>query len=64
MAKPTKEAAVFMDELIVSTLATADALVKILIEKGVITEVEFKKKLSAERANYQTVLQRVKNEHT
>ena len=64
MAKPTKQAAVCMDELMVSTLATADALAKILIEKGVITEVEFKQKLSAERANYQAVLRRVKNEHT
>ena len=60
MAKPTKEAAVFMDELIVSTLATADALAKILIEKGFITEVEFVAKLSEERATYQALLHRSK----
>lgn len=64
MATPTKQAVVSMEELVVSTLATADALAKILIEKGVITEVEFKQTLSAERANYQAVLRRVKNEHT
>ena len=64
MATPTKQAAVSMEELVVSSLATADALAKLLIEKGLITEVEFKQKLSAERANYQAVLRRVKNEHT
>ena len=64
MATPAKQAAVFMEELVVSSLATADALAKLLIEKGLITEAEFKQKLSAERANYQTVLRRVKNEHT
>ncbi len=38
-------------------LPTADALVKLLIEKGLITEVEFMHKLSAERAEYQAVLE-------
>lgn len=56
MVKPTKQAAVSMDELMVSTLATADALAKILIEKGVITKVEFMAKLSEERATYQALL--------
>ena len=60
MAKPTKQAAVSMDELMVSTLATADALAKILIEKGFITEVEFVAKLSEERATYQALLHRSK----
>jgi len=37
----------------VSTLAMADAVTKLLIEKGVITEAEFKQKLLEERAVYQ-----------
>ena len=36
-------------ELLVNTFATADALAKLLIEKGLITQEEFMKKLSAER---------------
>jgi len=39
-----------MQELLVSSLATADALAKLLIEKGLITQTEFTQKLSAERA--------------
>jgi hypothetical protein len=41
---------------VVSTLAMTDALAKLLIEKGIITDDEFKKKLSEERAAYQKVL--------
>ncbi len=37
-------------ELLVSSLAHADALTKLLIEKGLIIEAEFMQKLSAERA--------------
>ncbi|MCZ6562296.1 MAG: hypothetical protein O6948_05125 [Deltaproteobacteria bacterium] len=51
---------VTMQELLVSSLATADALAKLLIEKGLITEAEFMKKLSAERAVYQAMLQRMR----
>jgi hypothetical protein len=40
----------------VSTLAMADAVTKLLIEKGVITEAEFKQKLLEERAVYQKLL--------
>ena len=43
-------------ELLVTTLATADALAKLLIEKGLITQEEFMKKLSAERATYEKLL--------
>jgi len=49
-----------MQELLVSSLATADALAKLLINKGLITEVEIMAKLSAERAGYQEMLQRIK----
>jgi hypothetical protein len=40
----------------VSTLAMTDALAKLLIEKGVITDIEFKEKLLQERAIYQRIL--------
>jgi len=42
----------WIQELQVSSLATADAVAKLLIEKGLITQAEFIKKLSAERAGY------------
>ncbi len=37
-------------------MAQTDALTKLLIEKGLITEAEFMQKLSAERAGYQAML--------
>jgi len=46
-------------ELLVSALAQTDALTMLLIEKGLITQAEFMQKLSAERAVYQEVLQKV-----
>jgi hypothetical protein len=45
-----------MEELLVTTLATSDALAKLLIEKGVITQAEFLEKISADRAVYQRML--------
>ncbi len=59
MATVDKQGTMTMQELLVSSLATADALVKLLIEKGLITEAEFMKKLSAERAGYQAVFQKI-----
>ena len=56
MGTVDKQGMVTMQELMVSSLATADALAKLLIEKGLITEAEFMKKLSAERAGYQAML--------
>ncbi len=49
-----------MQELLVSSLATADALAKLLIEKGLITEAELMQKLSAERAAYQAMLEKMR----
>lgn len=40
----------------VSTLAMTDALTKLLIEKGLITQAEFTQKLLEERAVYQRIL--------
>src|SRR5947209_11339050 len=56
MAELDKDATVSLKELMVSTLAMADAVTKLLIEKGVITEAEFKEKLFQERAVYQKLL--------
>jgi len=56
MAKPDKTAPVTIQELLVSSLATSDALAKLLIEKGLITQEEFMQKLSDERATYQKLL--------
>ena len=49
MATLDKAGTATLQELIVSSLATADVLTKLLIEKGLITEAEFMEKLSAER---------------
>ncbi|MCH7569655.1 MAG: hypothetical protein IH919_03660 [Deltaproteobacteria bacterium] len=56
MGTVDKQGVVTMQELLVSSLATADAVAKLLIEKGLITEAEFMQKLSAERAVYQAML--------
>jgi hypothetical protein len=45
MAELDKGKPVSLEELMVSTLAMTDALAKLLIEKGVITEGEFKQNL-------------------
>ena len=45
-----------MEELLVSSLAQTDALAKLLIEKGIITQEEFMRKISEERATYQKLL--------
>ncbi len=60
MGTVDKQAVVTMEELLISSLATADALAKLLIEKGLITEVEFMEKLSAERAGYQAMLRKMR----
>jgi hypothetical protein len=56
MAEVEKSKPVSLQELMVSTLATTDALSKLLIEKGIITDSEFKQKLYEERAVYQRIL--------
>jgi len=53
------QGAVTMQELIASSLAQTDALTKLLIEKGIITKAEFMQKLSADRAVYQAMLEKM-----
>lgn len=59
MAILDKRGAATLEELMVSSLATADALAKVMIDKGLITQEEFMKKLSAERAAYQKLVQKI-----
>ena len=59
MANETRTDKVTLEELMVSTLAMTDAVTKLLIAKGIITDEEFKTQLSAERANYLAVLKRL-----
>jgi len=60
MATVDKQEVVTMQELLVSSLAQSDALTKLLIEKGLITEAEFTKQLSTDRAVYQAMFKKVK----
>ncbi len=57
MGTVKKKGVVTMQELLVSSLAQTDALAKLLINKGLITQAEFMQKLSDERAVYQAMLQ-------
>ena len=59
MAEETKKETVTLEELMVSNLAMTDALAKLMIAKGVITDAEFKAQLGTERANYLAVLKRL-----
>ena len=55
MAELEQGKPVSLEELM-ATLAMTDALTKLLIEKCVITDAEFKQKLLEERAVYQRIL--------
>jgi len=59
MAELDKGGTVTLQELVVSSLAQTDAVTKLLIEKGVITQDEFLEKLKVERATYQAIFQKV-----
>ncbi len=50
MAKMEKSGTVTLQELVVSSLAQTDAVAKLLIEKGVFTQDEFREKIKVERA--------------
>jgi len=59
MVEETQKQTVTLQELMVSTLAMTDAVVKLLIKKGVFTDEEFASQLGTERANYLAVLKRL-----
>jgi len=56
MMTNSQKAPVTFEELLVSSLAQTDALAKLLIEKGMITQQEFLQKIADERATYQRML--------
>jgi len=56
MATVDKSGTVTIQELLVTSLAQTDAVAKLLIEKGVITQDEFMEKIKAERATYQAMV--------
>ncbi len=58
MANLDKGETVTMLELLVTSLAQTDAVAKLLIEKGVITQDVFMEKIKAERATYQAMFQK------
>lgn len=43
----------------ITALATADVVAKLLIDKGLVSQKEYDLKLFSERASYQALLQRV-----
>jgi hypothetical protein len=45
-----------MEDLLVGSFAVANALSKLLLEKGLITEKEYYDKVSTERGLYQRIL--------
>jgi hypothetical protein len=51
----SEKGTVTIQELLISTLAQSDALAKLLIEKGLITNEEYLEKIREERATYQRV---------
>ena len=58
LEQQTATSEISLKELMMSTLAMADATVKLLIAKGIIIDEEFKIQLGEERANYVGVLKR------
>jgi hypothetical protein len=59
MGQLDKEGILTLKELMITALATADVVAKLIIEKGVITQKEFDVQLFSERATYEALLQRV-----
>ena len=59
MGQLDKDGILTLQELMITALATADVVAKLLIDKGLVTQKEFDVKLFSERANYEALLQRV-----
>ena len=59
MGQLDKDGILTLQELMITALATADLVAKLLVEKGLITQQEFDMKLFSERASYEALLQRV-----
>ena len=59
MGQLDKEGILTLKELMITALATADVVAKLIIEKGIITQKEFDVQLFSERATYEALLQRL-----
>jgi hypothetical protein len=59
MGQLDKHGILTLQELMITALATADVVAKLLIDKGLVTKQEFDLKLFSERGNYEALLQRV-----
>jgi hypothetical protein len=59
MGQLDKEGILTLQELMITALATADVVAKLLIDKGLVTKEEFDVRLFSERANYQALLHRL-----
>jgi hypothetical protein len=59
MGQLDKDGVLTLQELMITALATADVVAKLLIDKGLISQQEFDLKLFSERANYEALLQRI-----
>ena len=59
MAEETKDDRVTLEQLMVSTLAMTDAMIKLLIKKGIFTDAEFKAELILSARTYLAVLKRL-----
>jgi flagellar biosynthesis regulator FlbT len=59
MAELNKKEPATMEELLVGSFAAADALAKLLIQKGLITEKAYYDRVSKERGLYQRILKRI-----
>ena len=58
MGQLDKDGILTLQELMITALATADVVAKLLIDKGVVTKKEFDIKLFSERATYEALFQR------
>ena len=59
MGQLDKDGILTLQELMITALATADVVAKLLIDKGLVSQKEYDMKLFSERASYQALLQRV-----
>ena len=59
MGEFDKDQTFTLTELMVSTFAMIDAITKILVEKGLMSEAEFREKMSKERTTYQAMISKV-----
>jgi len=60
MGQLDKDGILTLQELMITALATADVVAKLLIDKGLVTRKEFDMKLFSERATYEALLQRAR----